>query len=210
MRYWNRMMELPNSRVHAVLFKSGFQQFSTIPRSWYGRIIAFFHRFWPDLSFTEPISVDIQSFQRIYKHVHIANVFTSHSSRIQRWYKHIKPVYRYERFLSTLQPISLRTLFLRFRCGVHFLEVENQRHQARQSIPEFSRRLCPLYHLAPEDEIHFLFHCKAYDNIRQSHYRIFQCRNAKVLFAIFPTRQLANTLCLMYYHRLSLLGIESS
>jgi hypothetical protein len=59
--------------------------------------------------------------------------------------------------------IQHRSALAKFRCGVAPLRLETGRYE---NIPE-DRRLCPICKSGIENEIHVLFHCVAYQDLRE-------------------------------------------
>ena len=79
-----------------------------------------------------------------------------------RTYRMYKQDYVLEDYVKLQMPIKHRTAFAKFRCGVAPLRLETGRYE---NIAE-NQRICPLCRSAIENEIHVLFHCNAYQSIR--------------------------------------------
>jgi hypothetical protein len=55
-------------------------------------------------------------------------------------------------------------MFIRFRLGVSELKSHKFRY-----TPEVHSLACPLCNHSPEDEVHFLFYCPGYEDMRRSY-----------------------------------------
>jgi hypothetical protein len=95
---------------------------------------------------------------------------------LQQWSEKIssRPRYdMYNSFKSALEPdkyfdviISkyVRNMFIRFRLGVSELKSHKFRY-----TPDVHSLACPLCNHSPEDEVHFLFYCPGYEDMRRSY-----------------------------------------
>lgn len=77
-------------------------------------------------------------------------------------YRSFKTILQYEHYLSSLHIRRYRDVLVRFRVGINDLYCNRHRYNVNRRL-----ELCPLCGLAEEDEIHFIFACQAYSNIRQ-------------------------------------------
>ena len=69
-----------------------------------------------------------------------------------------------EQYCKTIMPVSHRSAFAKFRCGVAPLRLETGRYEV---LPVYER-VCPLCRTQVENEIHVIIKCGAYDAIRES------------------------------------------
>ena len=78
-----------------------------------------------------------------------------------RTYKLFKTDYVVEDYCKMFIPVSHRSAFSKFRCGVAPIRIETGRFEKL----EVSQRLCPFCNFV-EDEIHVILHCDAYNDLR--------------------------------------------
>ena len=81
-----------------------------------------------------------------------------------RVYRTFKTEYTYESYLDTITNVKHRMTFTQLRISNHILEIEKGRYRRPYQKPE--ERICPLCKIEPEDELHFLLRCTAYDEKR--------------------------------------------
>ena len=72
-------------------------------------------------------------------------------------------MYVHEFYLDIINIRKYRHALAQFRSGVHQLEIERGRYH---NIP-YDQRLCKLCNLEIEDEMHFMFRCETYAQLRQ-------------------------------------------
>ena len=77
-------------------------------------------------------------------------------------YRGFKQILHFESYLSYLTVKRYRDAIVRIRLGVNKLTCNKYRY-----TPNVRQRLCPVSQSAEEDEIHFIFASRAYDNIRK-------------------------------------------
>ena len=84
-----------------------------------------------------------------------------------RTYSLFKETREKELYLSLSIPRKLKTALARFRTGSHSLEIEVGRHK-KLSTEDRLCKFCGLSNnsIVVEDEYHVLFHCLAYNDIR--------------------------------------------
>ena len=93
-----------------------------------------------------------------------------------RTYALFKTTFVKEKYFSVVKEKEVRKHYTSFRISAHRLEIETGRYK---KIP-VNTRLCKFCNLEQiEDEVHFLFHCNAYTNLRKKFTDriINQCRN---------------------------------
>ena len=72
----------------------------------------------------------------------------------------------YEKYLTEIMSIQVRTTFTKFRLSNHDLNIEKMRHIKPK--PEIYERVCPFCPNEVEDELHFLLSCKTLKANRES------------------------------------------
>ena len=78
-----------------------------------------------------------------------------------RTYSLFKTDYIVEDYCKLFIPISHRSAFSKFRCGVSPIRIET----ARFENLEVNQQICPFRNFV-EDEIHVILHCNAYNDLR--------------------------------------------
>ena len=81
-----------------------------------------------------------------------------------RTYALFKKYAGFEKYLSEVKNVSVRTQVTKFRLSNHKLMVEVGRHMGIQNEEE---RFCPFCPHKVENEFHFLFECAVYKNQRE-------------------------------------------
>jgi len=81
-----------------------------------------------------------------------------------RTYKLLKNNFNTEKYVTCSHvPRKHKSAYTKFRCGVAPLRLETGRYDGTP----LDLRICPLCKLAVESEIHVMFHCQFYQNIRE-------------------------------------------
>ena len=81
-----------------------------------------------------------------------------------RTYKLFKNLFQTEGYCKIIFPLSHRSAFAKFRCGVAPLRLETGRYEG---LPVDERK-CPFCRVHVEDEKHVLLQCGKYDTIREN------------------------------------------
>jgi exonuclease III len=81
-------------------------------------------------------------------------------------YKHLKTDFGYEKYLDCVKTSTHQQALTRLRISNHSLHIETGRYK-RPKTPR-DKRICNLCNEGVEDEYHFLFKCKAHNNLRVS------------------------------------------
>ena len=93
------------------------------------------------------------------------------------FYKNIKTEFKMENYFETLG-FEHRRVIAKLKCSDHTLEIEKGRHKG---IPRLERKCTLCHNDLVEDEMHFLFSCKAY-NVLRAKYKIEHYTMAQELF----------------------------
>ena len=80
-----------------------------------------------------------------------------------RTYRIFKADYEAENYCKLVLPISHRSAFAKFRCGVAPLKLETGRYEGINELD----RLCPLCNISIEGECHVILKCSFYQDIRK-------------------------------------------
>ena len=113
-------------------------------------------------------------------------------SNIQRTYYSIKQHHRMEPYIYEAKNAHMRKIVARFRCGLHWLQINVGRHRHI----ERQERFCLSCKHAIDDEMHALFSCPVYDNLRVKYNDLFEgppdlhsflCKNPVHRLALFLT-----------------------
>ena len=158
MKYWNRLCELPQSRLTRRVFDWD-RKFTNSRGTWsYSarQILIDVQR--PDL-FDGVMACDIDNAKSIIDSIDVGDWevkrYKSDKLRYYNLYKYDKNT---EDYLSLDLTKYQRSIFAQFRCGILPLEIEVGRYRDI-ALPN---RICQVCHNAVEDEIHFLLECDAY------------------------------------------------
>ena len=85
------------------------------------------------------------------------------------FYQKVKKEYGYERYLNT-QNFEKRRLISKIRCSDHVLEIERERRKPAKNRRPREQRKCVYCNKGEvEDEVHFLFTCDLYTQIRDKY-----------------------------------------
>ena len=82
-----------------------------------------------------------------------------------KFYSGIKTYIGFENYLDILKVSKFRHVFASFRLSCHGLEIETGRHRGIDKV----NRVCKLCINCVEDEYHFMFICKVYDDLRRKY-----------------------------------------
>ena len=124
-------------------------------------------KFHPDIEDT----IDIEKFvQHTNIHDFVKTITTHHFGNIKlSFYSTFKKHYNLEEYLNIIKDPNQRRMFSKFRISNHKLEIEFGRYS---NVPR-QERLCKCCDkLAVEDEFHFSFECKKYENLRNNSHNI--------------------------------------
>ena len=95
-----------------------------------------------------------------------------------RTYATFKKEIGMEKYLTIIKNPEVRKSVTKLRLSNHNLRIETGRHH---NLPKH-QRTCPICLTAIETEEHFLFHCPAYEPIRNTFIRNFQLRNQQFTY----------------------------
>ena len=116
-------------------------------------------------------------------------------------YKCFKSLLDVESYISFDIPFELRKLLANFRCSGHSLMTEKGRHNAIDA----QYRFCPVCMetniYVVEDEYHFFFECRIYDEIRNSYFKQSWIRNKSLnmFYTIMESKNVENILKIANY-----------
>jgi hypothetical protein len=173
-KYWLKLISLPADSLLGSCYAILYRQSLSGKTNWASKIRDILFRYGFGWIWENQNVIDVYSFLKIFTERVKDCELQSWSSEINevsklRTYCLFKDVRSCEMYLSMSIPRKLRVSLARFRTGSHRLEMEIGRHHNIR--PE--GRLCKLCLLenvtAIEDEIHVLFHCSAYKEIRESY-----------------------------------------
>ena len=104
-------------------------------------------------------------------------------------YKHFKSLLDVETYLTVDMSYALRRVLANFRCSSHVLMIEKGRHLGLDR----HLRVCSLCQEEGrayiEDEYHFFFDCKVYENLREFYFKQswLQRRNTQTFYSIMSS-----------------------
>ena len=163
-RYWNRMVQMDNNRLTKKVFL-----YEVLKK---GKWAKYLEKIFDELGETNAF-VD----QSVLVVNDCGNVIAEHHERnwaklVQqkpklRLHASVKPSYQVEQYVLFNLEKHQRSVLAQLRCGILPLEVE----LGRFKNVKLEERLCKLCQLNKvEDELHFLFHCPAYEHERDTFY----------------------------------------
>ena len=164
LRFWNRLVNMQESRITRKVFEydygfSGDKNWCSYVKVILGKVdlLAHFHD-------KTPVNLkDIEN-RLLERHTVEWSNKLQNVSKL-RTYRQFKSLYSTEKYLLSNLTKLERSHFAQFRCGILPLRVETGRY-AGLSVQD---RLCNICNLnETEDEIHFLFKCPCYDDLRQT------------------------------------------
>ena len=119
-------------------------------------------------------------FAKIWDH----NVKNGSDSKL-RFYRLFKSSYSAETYLSNITSFKRRQILTKFRISNHKLRIETGRY----SKEKISERVCSFCACdSPEDELHLLFKCKLYGNIRNTFFSFISSNSPKFISMSEGTR----------------------
>ncbi len=159
-RSWNRFIKMDDERLNKQVF---LQDFSSDISSW----CTDFHNVCINLDLTDKFEnldlIDLDLF-----------IFRLKSLAAERWkqsvlskpklrtYKLFKQELKTEDYVNCLMTRFQRSTFAKFRCGILPIQIEVGRFRGQRECD----RKCPICKTAVESEIHFMFECPRYHNVR--------------------------------------------
>ena len=172
-KFYNRMCVLPNDRILHHAFKDMVQMYSTSTKvCWLSKFAAMLvHLFGENTEYLACLrdGLPIEEWKEAFTACRTKYVSQQrqHDSLIAATYWSLKAADRYkaEKYISQVENRHDRRALAMFRTGAHWLRIQ----QGRFTATPREMRTCMLCNSgAVEDEAHMLFHCSAYDSLRNS------------------------------------------
>eukprot|EP00245_Coleochaete_scutata_P010377 TRINITY_DN3619_c0_g1_i11.p1 TRINITY_DN3619_c0_g1~~TRINITY_DN3619_c0_g1_i11.p1 ORF type:complete len:1206 (-),score=200.47 TRINITY_DN3619_c0_g1_i11:736-4353(-) len=173
--FYNKISEMNNDRFVKLALLEAKEDFLRGDSSWFALFKRGIHLLSDcRVDFEEDafVKVDVGSFMAAAQERYIAKMRAETGTKV-KMYTDIKIGYERENYLGRMPFTPGLRALAKFRCGSHDLEVERGRH----SNPFVSRelRLCKLCNMGKvEDEVHFLFECPLYYEIRGRYHFLFR------------------------------------
>lgn len=108
-----------------------------------------------------------------------------------------------ELYFDAITSRHVRNMYIKFRLGITDLRCNKLRYRSANMLAT----MCPLCNNAPEDELHFMFDCPAYDDLRQKHlstYDLVFSRSQKLAILNNPDRAATISLARYVYYAFNL------
>ena len=162
-RFWNRLIEMPEDRLTYRIFKWDLAQVDN-GQNWSSELQAIFSVSQLSHVFERKVTCDLEAFKVNCVEYDSGNLCVQvHGKPKLRTYVKYKQDFQTEFYVSCLLPKYQRSVFAKLRCGVLPLKIET----GRFTSIELSERICEFCLLGEvEDELHFICKCPLYDNLR--------------------------------------------
>jgi hypothetical protein len=171
-KYWMKLIALPMETLLGSCYSFLYNQCLLGKSNWVSKIRDILFRYgfgwvWEDHSFTNAdtfLSMFTERLRDCEKQLWATDLQNLPKLRTYRLFKDIREE---EFYLSLSIPRRLRVALARFRTGSHSLEIEAGRHK-NINIEDRLCKYCGLNNnaIVIEDEYHVLFHCAAYNDVR--------------------------------------------
>ena len=162
-RYWNRLINMDDNRITKKIFKWDYTNRKG-KGSWNSDIYKLFSEIGKLDNYRNLLSVNLEEVKKLLLQIEKSewlNDIQTTSKLVN--YRNFKEAYVSEPYVYKLHNRLHRSVFAQLRCGILPLKIETGRYT---QIP-LNYRLCTFCnHDAIEDEIHFLFNCSLYNEIR--------------------------------------------
>ena len=103
-----------------------------------------------------------------------------HSKKLE-FFKYIKVDYESENYLNRIRHFDQRRKFTKFRISDHKLAIETGRY-FKENIQRYLRKYKCCNNDVIESEMHLLYHCPLYDNLRKELFGRINNRNQNNIF----------------------------
>ena len=168
LRYWNKLLQMPDSRLVRQVFEKDYAESGQLKNWCYhvrdifidiDMVDTFYDKDICNLDYCKEKLISIHE-NKLYEEIR--------TKRKLRLYKQIKKDCKVEKYVTFNLTQSQRSLLCQLRIGILPLRVETGRY-INLKVDE---RICEQCDLGTvEDELHFLFHCKLYEEEREYFYR---------------------------------------
>ena len=208
--FLNRMIALDSSRLLAKAFMCSQELHTQGHKSWVGDFICNAQHIHLHVSFSHqlPVLPIFQQLEQQYSSSLQIMFQSSPSSKLITYNPFRTPDHFCQEYLHTFQHSRIREIFIRFRTGSHWLEIEQERF-SRQSQDNRTCTACSLGLLG--DESHMIFHCPIYRDIRQKYACLFTCAHDVQTLMQQDYRKIAGFIyqCHELYNRQNWLSLPS-
>ena len=167
--YINHITKLPESNIAKQAFSLSKRLYLNNQESFYSNVVNIIKQFYPDIK--EPIDIEqFIKYTTINEFIQNAknNYILFWKQQIENctklsFYGSFKQQYKLGEYLNIIKEPSQRRIFSKFRISNHKLEIEFGRYKTIRR----EERICKNCDSSKvEDEFHFLFECKKYEDLR--------------------------------------------
>jgi hypothetical protein len=166
-KYWLRLLKLPGSRICRQAYEMMLTQMELGKENWTFKVKKILCEQGFGIVWLSQGVGNEKQFISEFKERYICNYKQSWHAKLETnekysWFFSFKYAFEVEKYISVIEDSWLRTCMARFRLRTLGFNANKYWFHTDSSTEE----PCPMCSCELEDEDHFLFHCKAYENLR--------------------------------------------
>lgn len=163
--YLKRLKDLPDTKVVKQVYNELYRLHQCGVKTWVTKACELAEQYEVDISSNDPNFKKYckMTVSNCYKRNWLMEVTNTNRNPILRTYSLFKNEFGLEKYLGAFSDCRYRIAMSKLRSSSHTLEIERGRYTKPKT--DVCRRLCSVCNVI-EDELHFLIHCKLYEEER--------------------------------------------